>query len=50
MSAYLMHSDPSAYPEPNEFKPERWIGEIDPIMNKNYVPFCRGSRNCLGMK
>ncbi|KAK3934316.1 cytochrome p450 [Diplogelasinospora grovesii] len=49
MSAYLMHSDPSVFPLPDQFMPERWIGEIDPAMNRNYVPFCRGSRNCLGM-
>lgn len=50
MSAYLMQSDPSVYPEPKKFQPERWLGDIDPAMNRNYVPFCRGSRNCLGMK
>ncbi|KAF7586836.1 hypothetical protein BBP40_008244 [Aspergillus hancockii] len=49
MSAYLMHSDPTVYPEPRKFRPERWIGAIDPAMHRNYVPFCRGSRNCLGM-
>jgi cytochrome P450 len=50
MSAYLQHSDSVVYPKPEEFVPERWMGSIDPRMNKSYVPFCRGSRNCLGMK
>ncbi|KAL7793173.1 cytochrome P450 [Trichoderma ceciliae] len=49
MSAYLMHSDPQVYPNPGEFMPERWIHEVTPAMNRSYVPFCRGSRNCLGM-
>ncbi|KAL4756283.1 cytochrome P450 [Aspergillus foveolatus] len=49
MSAYLMHSDPTVYPSPNEFIPERWLGPINPAMHRSYVPFCRGSRNCLGM-
>ncbi|KAI0420251.1 cytochrome P450 [Xylaria grammica] len=49
MSAYLMHSDPLAYPSPDKFLPERWIGDIDPAMHRSFVPFCRGSRNCLGM-
>ncbi|KAF2203658.1 cytochrome P450 [Delitschia confertaspora ATCC 74209] len=49
MSAYLQHSDPKVYPEPDKFIPERWIGDINPAMNKSYVPFTRGSRNCLGM-
>ncbi|KAK3337578.1 cytochrome P450 [Cercophora scortea] len=53
MSAYLMHSDPVVFPSPGEFIPERWIvgegmGNMA-AMNKSYVPFCRGSRNCLGM-
>ncbi|KAL4935415.1 hypothetical protein BDV06DRAFT_228854 [Aspergillus oleicola] len=49
MSAYLMHSDPTVYPDPDQFIPDRWLGAIKPAMNRNYVPFCRGSRNCLGM-
>ncbi|KAK3695836.1 cytochrome P450 [Podospora appendiculata] len=53
MSAYLMHSDPAVFPSPGEFIPERWIGDklgsSMAAMNKSYVPFCRGSRNCLGM-
>lgn len=50
MSAYLMHSDPTVYPKPFEFIPERWLGDVNPAMYRNFVPFCRGSRNCLGMK
>ncbi|CAN8097128.1 unnamed protein product [Discula destructiva] len=49
MSAYLMHSDATVYESPEEFIPERWLGTIDPVMSKSFVPFCRGSRNCLGM-
>ncbi|KAI1410009.1 cytochrome P450 [Hypoxylon sp. FL1857] len=49
MSSYLMHTDPSVYEKPFEFIPERWIGDVDPAMNRNYVPFARGSRNCLGL-
>ncbi|RDW63133.1 cytochrome P450 [Aspergillus mulundensis] len=49
MSAYLMHSDPTVYPSPSQFQPHRWLGRIDPSMNRNWVPFARGSRNCLGM-
>lgn len=42
MSAYLMHSDPSVYESPSEFIPERWLGDIDPDMMRNFVPFSRG--------
>ncbi|KAF2228480.1 putative cytochrome P450 [Viridothelium virens] len=48
MSGYLMHSDPSVYENPFKFVPERWLGDIDPKMMRNFVPFARGSRNCLG--
>ncbi|TVY39771.1 Cytochrome P450 monooxygenase [Lachnellula occidentalis] len=49
MSAYLMHVDPSAYENPFKFDPDRWMGEQNPNLARNYVPFARGSRNCLGM-
>ncbi|KAK4222262.1 cytochrome P450 [Podospora fimiseda] len=50
MSAYLQHSDAEVFPSPDKFIPERWFaGNVTPAMNKSYVPFCRGSRNCLGM-
>ncbi|KAK6065107.1 cytochrome p450 [Seiridium cupressi] len=48
MSAYYMHSDPTVYPSPDRFIPERWIGDIDPAMRRSFVPFCKGSRHCIG--
>ncbi|KAL8823041.1 MAG: hypothetical protein Q9191_006233 [Dirinaria sp. TL-2023a] len=50
MASYGMHTDPEVYPEPLKFVPERWLGDYDPKMNRNWVPFSRGSRSCLGMK
>ena len=50
MSGYLMHTDPTVYEKPFEFAPERWLGDLSPNMNRNFVPFSRGSRNCLDMK
>ncbi|KAI1282958.1 putative benzoate 4-monooxygenase cytochrome P450 [Xylaria sp. FL0933] len=49
MSVCHLHMDPEVYPEPYKFDPERWIGDVDPRMNRNFVPFVKGSRNCLGM-
>lgn len=35
---------------PLDFVPDRWLGTINPLMNRNFVPFARGSRTCLGTK
>jgi hypothetical protein len=37
-----MHNDPSVYENPSEFMPERWLGDIDPNMMRNFTPFTRG--------
>ena len=50
MSDYFMHTNASVYERPFDFIPDRWLGDIDPAMNRNYVPFSRGSRNCLDIK
>ena len=36
------------FPQPNEFQPERWIGQ--PELERYFVPFTKGSRQCLGQK
>ncbi|KAI0872423.1 cytochrome P450 [Hypoxylon argillaceum] len=48
MSSYFMHTDPDIFPMPLDFVPDRWLGTINPLMNRNFVPFARGSRTCLG--
>ncbi|KAL4904587.1 hypothetical protein BDW74DRAFT_168216 [Aspergillus multicolor] len=51
MSAYSLHRDATTYPDPLKFQPDRWLGTGPAItnMHRNWVPFSRGSRNCLGM-
>ncbi|KAI1132548.1 putative cytochrome P450 [Nemania abortiva] len=49
MSVCHLHMDPEVYPEPYKFIPERWIGDADPSVHRNFVPFVKGSRSCLGM-
>ena len=51
MSAPLIHDNPTIYPEPQKFKPERWL----PLetegqrLQKYLVAFGKGSRSCIAM-
>jgi cytochrome P450 len=45
-SIQLVHRRPDLYPEPNAFRPERWLGvRPNPY---HYLPFGGGVRRCLG--
>jgi cytochrome P450 len=43
---YLIHSDPEIYPDPLEFRPERFL-DHDPESGA-WIPFGGGVRRCLG--
>jgi cytochrome P450 family 135 len=44
---YLAHFNPEVFPEPEEFRPERFLDERpDPY---TWIPFGGGQRRCLGM-
>ncbi len=46
-SIYLLGRRPDAYPEPERFMPERWLGaKPDPY---TWIPFGGGTRRCIGM-
>jgi cytochrome P450 len=43
---YLAHRNPSVYPEPDAFRPERFLGvQPDPV---SWLPFGGGIRRCIG--
>jgi unspecific monooxygenase len=47
-SPYLSHRDPRWWPEPDRFRPERWLEANRPYQGQAYYPFGAGPRICLG--
>ncbi|KAI4243209.1 MAG: hypothetical protein L6R40_003577 [Gallowayella cf. fulva] len=47
MTSVLIHDNPSLFPSPREFKPERFID--DPALKRYLIPFSRGTRQCAGL-
>lgn len=45
-SAYLLHRDPSVYPDPYAFRPERFLGTKPGTYT--WIPFGGGRTRCLG--
>ncbi|KAJ5632097.1 benzoate 4-monooxygenase cytochrome P450, partial [Penicillium lividum] len=50
-SIYFVHADPSVFPNPHEFDPERWMqpSQSAERLSRFLVPFSMGSRMCIGM-
>ncbi|KAH7009077.1 cytochrome P450 [Microdochium trichocladiopsis] len=53
MSSVINHMDPKLYPDPEAFRPERWLlddGSPNYKLQKYLLAFSRGSRSCIGEK
>jgi hypothetical protein len=48
--SYVMHYNSEIYPEPHKFRPERWLDVDNKDLEKGFVPFSKGARNCIGIK
>lgn len=51
MTSVLNHSNAALFPEPERFRPERWLladGQPDHALEKRLIAFGRGSRACIG--
>nr|POE79477.1 trichodiene oxygenase [Quercus suber] len=46
MTIQIAHMNPEAFEDPYIFRPERWIE--NPKINKGFIGFARGTRNCVG--
>ncbi len=55
LNIYAAHRDPDAWPEPDAFRPARWLG-VEGAAGAAargpyaFVPFIAGPRNCIGQK
>jgi cytochrome P450 len=49
VSVYAMHRDPSRFPNPDVFDPERWTPTHEAKLHRYaYLPFGGGARQCIG--
>jgi cytochrome P450 len=53
MTSVLVHQNAKIFPDPEAFKPERWLdddGKVRTDLQRYLLSFSKGSRQCLGMK
>jgi cytochrome P450 len=49
ISIYTTHRDPRFFPEPDAFRPERWLDGLEKRLPRAaFIPFGLGSRKCIG--
>ena len=49
VSIYAAHRNPERFPQPDQFRPERWLDGLARRLPKGaFVPFAEGPRKCIG--
>ena len=50
MSGFMIHINPAIFPEPQEFRPERWLKQDSTARLQKYlISFSKGTRACQGI-
>ncbi|XP_046834348.1 cytochrome P450 4c3-like [Vespa crabro] len=50
INSYLLHRDVRYFPDPDVYKPERFLPSSPKLPSYTFIPFSAGSRNCIGSK
>ena len=48
ISAFVAHRDPTVFPNPDVYNPERWMGEEGKQLQQYFIAFSAGARGCIG--
>lgn len=49
INVHCQMQNPTLFPNPHVFDPERWLNQTNHELDKYFVTFLKGSRSCLGM-
>lgn len=48
ISAYVAHRDENVFPQPDEYRPERWLEAGAKDLQAAFISFSTGARGCIG--
>jgi cytochrome P450 len=48
ISAWVAHRDEKVFPEPEKYRPERWLGDDARELQAAFITFSTGARGCIG--
>lgn len=48
ISSWVAHHDEKVFPEPDKYRPERWLGDDARELQAAFITFSTGARGCIG--